>query len=90
MSIDRHFMDFESIPQDLRGRLYGYVHFGLPPGGFLSGIISNQDVETGEVREAVLTWLARYAPPACYGSEEAYLEWMKAKSVPHYQQETQE
>ena len=80
------FRDFY-IREDMMGGITRYIETGIPPGGFLSGIISNDlreavsnaDDENLHNIPAFVAYFYNEAPSACWGSPEQMQDWMKAK-----------
>ena len=76
--------EWRHIPKNLRGGIRRYVDFGIPPGGFLTAVISNDLREcfhTGTEKslaalENIVAWFYLYAPAGCWGSPEAMRRWL--------------
>jgi len=73
------------VPRHMRGAVERYVLHGIPPGSFLSAVVSF-DLD-GAARAAdeinarkLLDWVGffnNYAPGNCYGSPERLKDWIK-------------
>ena len=65
--------------------LKNYFLYALPPGGFLTSLLSNHswsvvvsraDHWNKPILGKYLEWLQEYAPPGSWGSEEAVQSWL--------------
>jgi hypothetical protein len=88
MNFDRKYM-YETmrdcgIPPYMRDGLYMYVVNRVPPGNFLSALLSN-DLNAAITRADdtnvnclpnYMRWLYNYAPTTCYGSPEAFQTYL--------------
>lgn len=80
------FRDFY-IREDMLDGIKRYIEYGIPPGSFLSGIISNDlreavssaDDENLHNIPAFLAYFYNEAPSSCWGSPEQMKNWMKEK-----------
>lgn len=75
---------YERLPQGLRVGMYNYITQGIPPGGFLFAVLSN------DLREAcaraddinrhllfeIVGWLWNEAPAPCWGSPAKVNAWL--------------
>jgi hypothetical protein len=74
----------QAVPEHLRGGLMRYVENGIPPGSFLTAVVSNDLFEAmGRADEIsrlnllqVIRWLYNNAPRACYGSAGQVRAWL--------------
>lgn len=74
---------YELLPAYLRGGMYRYIEFGVPPGSFLTAVLTN------DLREAcaraddnnrvrlweIVRWLHNEAPAPCWGSPQKMSDW---------------
>lgn len=66
-----------------------YAEAGVPPGGFLEAVLSNDLKEAfGRADENnryamfdIVSYCWNHIPAACWGSKEAVTEWLKAKAA---------
>ena len=78
-------MDYSIIPARTMESLQRYVDHGVPVGGFLQAVLSNDlrksigraDSENLAALVAIATWLYNEAPMACWGSPGAYDSWIQ-------------
>lgn len=74
--------DYDSLPNI--ESLKRYVTEGVPVGGFLEAVISNDlkeacgraDDENIKVIPVYVSWLYNEAPSTCWGSKERYEAWL--------------
>lgn len=67
----------------LAGGVQRWIEHGIPPGHFLSAIISNDlleafrraDDSTASAMKSIVIWFYRFAPCGCWGSPTALSEW---------------
>ena len=80
------FRDFV-IPDHMMDGLTRYIESGIPPGDFLSAVLSNNlheavtraDDENVKNLPAYLGYLVNEAPSNCWGSREKVKEWIQVK-----------
>lgn len=89
----------ENIRYDLCPRHAGsyqrYIEYGIPPGSFMSSLLSNDLKETFARADSVnqhivldhINWLWNYAPTMCWGSRENFDNWLAHRQ--DIRQETQ-
>jgi hypothetical protein len=82
---DLDHIDWSGIPGHCQDGLHLYFEQGVPLGGFLSAVISNDlkeacaradDINRRHIFEYV-QFLYCYAPAPCWGSPEAYKKWIE-------------
>lgn len=74
------------VPAHMHDGVINYLFDRLPPGGFMTALLSNDFMEAAaradEKNQRALmnwaTWLYNHAPRPCYGSPEAVEWWLKA------------
>lgn len=85
--IDRlEFYEYD-LPENTKGALERYILRGIPTGGFLDAVLSNDlrgsfaraDIENREALYQIVMWLHNYAPSGCHGSKERVTDWLKQK-----------
>ena len=77
------------IPDYMIGGLTRYLLNGIPPGSFLTAVLSNDlmealghaDYENQTALPAYGTFLYNYAPRNCKGSPEAVREWLMSGGI---------
>lgn len=78
---------YEILPGHMRTGMQQYIEHGIPPGDFLSAVLSNNfmeafaradDINTYSMKQYAI-FLYNYAPPGSYGSKENFLSWMERK-----------
>lgn len=75
----------EGIPEHMRDSLASYIAYGTPVGGFLQSVIENKlaqayakaDIHNQAAMMSYARFLYHHAPAHCWGSEEAYRNWIK-------------
>lgn len=80
----------DRIPSHLMGAIDRYIEHGLPPGGFLTAVITNDlagafnraDNLSKEYLEDIVTYFWNYTPARCWGSLTNLREWMENKQRP--------
>lgn len=80
-----HPADWSLIPERMIGGLRRYIERGIPPGHFLSALLSNDLKQTLERADEVNTraiadyvrFLYNYAPVQCWGSRERFEAWIE-------------
>lgn len=73
----------DAIPDHLLAGLDRYVKYGIPPGHFLTAVLSNDllgtysraDSTSKRYLEPILNYLYNYVPHSCHGSIEAVNSW---------------
>jgi hypothetical protein len=73
------------VPPHLRDDLLRYIDHGVPTGGFLSAVLSNNligafshaDKASASGLEGLVTYIYNYAPIACCGSPDRYKSWLQ-------------
>lgn len=77
------------IPGHMLGGIKRYILNGIPPGGFLSALLSNDfmgavgkaDDENCRRLHGWAQFLYNYAPNGCHGSPDAFSEWIKRGGI---------
>lgn len=78
--------DYSRLPAHMRGAAQRYVEKGIPPGSFLTAVLSNDfkgafaradDANISAMRDWAM-WLYNDAPCGCQGSPESVSAWIKA------------
>ena len=72
------------LPGHMRGAMKRYIENRIPPGSFLTAVLSNDLMEAcgraDDINRHALfdycTWLFNYAPRGCYGSPQAVAAWL--------------
>lgn len=77
-------MDYSILPYHMQAGVRRYIERGIPTGGFLYAIFTNNFVRAFEKADDVNTaYMRTYAvmlhsaPMGCWGSEEKVAEWQK-------------
>jgi len=73
------------IPERMLGALQRYIDHGIPPGDFLTAVLSNDlreactraDDENQQLIYEYVKFLYNYAPLGCWGSRENFHSWLK-------------
>jgi hypothetical protein len=72
-----------AVPSHLRGGIARWIMSGIEPGGFMQCVLQN-DLRGAVTRAStssragfleLVHWLIAEAPPQCWGSEGAYVDW---------------
>ena len=88
MDIDEIFSraSWNRLPEHCRGALERYIRHGIPPGHFLTALLSNDlretfaradDINASAVRD-YLVFLYSDAPSACSGSPSRFAAWVES------------
>ena len=80
-------MDEYGVPAHMRGALVRYYNNRLPPGGFLTAVLSNDlmgalsqaDETNKHALPAYGMWLYNQAPIGSYGSRENVRRWLEGE-----------
>lgn len=73
------------IPELVRDTLIRYIEKGIPTGGFLEAVLSNDlfeamaradDFNRHQIFE-IVSWIYNYAPSSCHGSGLVYAAWIR-------------
>lgn len=88
----------ELIPEYMRDGMTRYIKRGIPPGSFLTAVLSNDLI--GALRKADDTninalpaygrFLYNYAPAGCYGSPDAVDRWIQKGGTEGIERRTRE
>ena len=82
-------MNYEALPENLRGGMQRYIEDGIAPGDFLVACLSNNLMgafgragppggwEIGAYVEAVVRFLYNDAPHQCHGSPDKVRLWIQ-------------
>ena len=97
-SMERQMQGLELIPEYMRDGMTRYIKRGIPPGSFLTAVLSNDLM--GALRKADDTninampaygrFLYNYAPAGCYGSPDAVDRWVKKGGTEGIERRTRE
>ena len=82
--IDRIDEGAHLIPFYMLGAVKRYILQGIPPGSFLTAVISNDlreafaraDDENAAAMQGWVRFFYNYAPSGCWGSPERYSNWL--------------
>lgn len=74
------------IPEYMLGAARRYILQGIPPGSFLTAVIcndlreafANADDTNAAMMQGWVRFFYNYAPSGCWGSPEAYSDWLKS------------
>jgi len=69
--------------------LKNYVEVGVPPGGFLEAVLSNDlkeafgraDINNRYAMFDIVSYCWNHIPSQCWGSKETVTEWLKVKAA---------
>lgn len=78
-------IDYNRLPEHIRGGVQRYIEHGVPPGSFLRAVISNDLWESfGQADETnrermfdIVCFFYTEAPSACWGSPQHMEAWLK-------------
>lgn len=73
-----------AIPENLHAGIEMYINDGIPLGGFLEAVFSNDrfeafakaDAFSAAAMPAIVAWIYNYAPSDCHGSPERVAAWL--------------
>lgn len=77
-------INYDQLPQHIRGSMRRYIESGIEPGGFLMAVLCNDlmgamgkadDVNRERLWD-ICGFLYNEAPATCFGSIEAFLSWV--------------
>lgn len=79
----------DRLPDHMRQGVRDYIEYGLPPGGFLGAVLSNQLAEAfaraDSINRAAMgdwaAWLWDEAPNECWGSPATVNAWCEARQA---------
>lgn len=77
-------ISYEGLPEHIRGGIKRYIEEKIPPGGFLTAVLSNDLVRSFASADHVnrhmmfdiVKWLYNEAPKNCWGSPERVKAWL--------------
>lgn len=77
-------VNWELLPDHIRGSVKRYIEQGIPPGGFLSAVIRNDLAEAYDRADHinqgrlgdVVQFFHSEAPSLCWGSQEKLDQWI--------------
>lgn len=81
--------DWSLIPEYMIGGLRRYIEHGVPPGSFLTALLSNDlrgtfecaDDENRKCVENYVRFLYNYGPSECWGSRARFDAWCKSGGI---------
>lgn len=84
-TIDGREPDWSLLPQRMRGGVCRYIENGIPPGDFLTAVISNDlreacgraDEENRHLLFEYVKFFHCHAPRQCWGSEDNFKTWTR-------------
>jgi len=76
------------IPEHTRGSLERYIKYGIPPGGFLTAVLSNDlfgavgraDQENLVALHEIVEFIYRELPGGAWGSSQHVSDWLRSDS----------
>lgn len=77
-------MNYDMLPEHMRSAMRLYIEQHIPPGGFLTAVLSNKLVESFAKADQInqenmlnfVMFLYNEAPSECWGSEEKVDQWL--------------
>ncbi len=74
-----------TLPSHMGGAMKRYIEHGIPPGSFLSAVLSNDlketfaraDDENGRAVRDYVVFLYSFAPSGCWGSPDKFTAWQQ-------------
>lgn len=89
IDFERAAVDY-GVPEHTAGALARYVFHRIPPGGFLTAVLSNDaldaygraDAENAAAMPNILRFLASKMPSGAYGSRSAVCAWLGSEVDP--------
>ncbi len=72
-----------SVPKNIQRALSDYIERGIPVGGFLYAVLSNDlftavnQTEDLTGLSEIVNWIYDRAPQACWGSEAKVIRWLQ-------------
>ncbi len=87
-----------AVPGRTMVSLHGYIQHGLPTGGFLKAVLSNDlrgavdsaDDENGEALRAIVALLFNRAPALCWGNRDKYDRWVQMGGLEGYRKQQEQ
>lgn len=79
---------YDRLPAGLQSAMQLYIERAIPPGGFLTAVLSNDlrgacaradDINRHELF-AIVSWLYNNAPTPCWGSPERVEKWLQSRN----------
>ena len=86
-------VNYERLPEAMRGGAQRYIESGIAPGDFMSAVICNDLKEAigradstnlPRLLDIVSFWYNE-APSNCWGSREKFLAWCRVRCIPRAQ-----
>jgi hypothetical protein len=80
-------LERSGIPDYMHDGIVLYLMHGIPPGSFLSAVLSNDlrkavsraDETNMQLLSRYVIWFYNHAPASCWGSPERVDEWMRSR-----------
>lgn len=80
---------YDRLPIGLAGAMQRYIENRIPPGHFLTAVLSNDlseacgraDDDNRHRLFEIVSWVYNEAPSACWGSPQRVAEWLRAREA---------
>ena len=80
-------INYESLPEGLRGGIERYIEHGIRPGSFLEAVLTNDlfsafgraDLINRHRMFDICMWIYNEAPSQCWGSKEKVEAWIEKR-----------
>lgn len=77
------------VPKRILDGLERYIEQGVPTGGFLRAVLSNDlfdafaraDLDNRNTLFDIVSWIYNNAPSNCHGSEKVYKDWLEKHRI---------
>ena len=78
-------IDWDSCPPSVRGGLSNFIYHGIPTGGFLHDVLTNNlfgamskaDDINKHILSEICTFIYNHLPSGSWGNEDKYEHWLK-------------
>ena len=87
IEVDGAPINYELLPEHLRGGVERWIEHGVQPGSFLKAVLDNQlfqahmnaDDKSFLALRDICRWFYNHAPRGCYGSPEQTASWCEVR-----------
>jgi len=82
-------INYNGLPEGLKGGLQRYIEHGIEPGSFLQAVLRNDlmgsfaqaDIHNRYLLFDIVRWLYNEAPSQCWGSSEKVKAWIEKGGI---------
>ena len=87
-------INYDMLPEHMRGGMQRYIERGIPPGSFLSAVLANNFALAVSLADSInrhrlpdfAEFLYSEAPSLCWGSRESVKRWIRRGGLQGFQE----